>query len=246
MGRISTCANLGSAAEALGDPLRRQYDQVTRLLKLRSHLIATGIHESRGALVALRGYSKLLLEGEAGAVNPSQVEYLRIIAENTNKLTLLLANLGRWAACEDLTLEPCDFVSLWRQTVRRLDWAIVAKAIRLETNLPNREARVVADAQKLAHALHLFLGDVIRLLPEGGEIVAMVSVSEEYVRVSISEPRGTISALSQPASQAAVEEMVRVHGGSFSARGGSDECLAITFTLPICEESSVVKIGGLE
>jgi signal transduction histidine kinase len=222
------------------DHLLRERQQARDLLRLRSHLISSGIHESRGALVAVRGYSKLLLEGDAGSLNSTQQEYLGIIAASAQRLATVLANLGRLAANEDLVLEKCDFVDLWRAALGSMEPQISAKSVRLHAGIPARRLWITADPARLGEALLNILGGFLGLVPDSGELVAVVSASQEHLKVSVSDPR--IGSPGSPSAgvpgQSAAEEIVRLHGGSFSTNLGSGEGLTVSFTLPLLDEDS--------
>lgn len=218
--------------------LRRENRRLRTLLKLRSHIISTSAHEARGALVAINGYGRLLLEGEPGPVTPAQREYLETILENGHKMTSVLGALAKLAWEEDLILEESDLLEIWRRAVRALYPRISRRSIRFRALLPERSVPIAADRRKLGFAVHKLLGGLIHTAAEGGEILATISAPEDQVAVSIStnhiQGRAGDCRPSFLAHRLSIaEETVRSHGGWFSSQSISGEGLIVTFTLPL-------------
>jgi signal transduction histidine kinase len=63
-------------------------------------LVAEYVHNLRTPLMSIGGYARMLLEESAGPLNSTQKEYLTIVAENTQRVAVLLAELARLAASE--------------------------------------------------------------------------------------------------------------------------------------------------
>src|SRR5262249_62137277 len=68
-----------------------QKNALDAVLQMRSHLQANVAHELRTPLAAIRGYTRMILDGRGGEVNATQKEYLRIVTENTNRLIGLVS-----------------------------------------------------------------------------------------------------------------------------------------------------------
>jgi hypothetical protein len=45
-------------------------------------------------LVATSGYAKMVLDGRAGPLNPTQEEYMRVVVRNTDEMVRVLRKLG--------------------------------------------------------------------------------------------------------------------------------------------------------
>src|SRR5262249_46335385 len=59
-------------------------------LQMRSHQQINLAHELRTPLAAIRGYTRMILDGRGGEINEKQKEYLRIATDNTNRLITLV------------------------------------------------------------------------------------------------------------------------------------------------------------
>jgi hypothetical protein len=53
------------------------------------------VHDIRTPMVAVRGYTRMLLEEREGPLNPTQREYLTIVLENAQKVIRLLNDSER-------------------------------------------------------------------------------------------------------------------------------------------------------
>src|SRR4029450_3148682 len=78
--------------------------------RLKNEFFALVSHELRTPLTSIIGYVELLLEEEAGAVNPEQLQFLGIVERNARRLQRLVGDLLFVAQVEagTLSLEKRD------------------------------------------------------------------------------------------------------------------------------------------
>ena len=74
---------------------------------LAPDLIADYVHKLRTPLVAVRGYTKMVLDQRVGALNDTQQEYLQIVADSAQRIVRLLDDLSaEILAAEQLSSLP--------------------------------------------------------------------------------------------------------------------------------------------
>jgi len=223
-----------TGAPALTEVIREN-KRLSSLLALRSQIVATGTHEARGALVAIRGYAKLLLERDGGVLSPTQEQHLQIILDNAQRLTGMLASLSSLANADDLELEDCDFREVWQEALNAAEPRMSAKSIQLQYNPPLKPLLIQADRDKLGLAFHKILTQTVQRTPVQGVIVTAAAAVEDQLRVSISSPQNTLQmgadlgGRKQGTESTLAEEIIRQHGGWFSSSEGG----ATSFSLPL-------------
>src|SRR5260370_1322638 len=87
---------LDRTARELTEKTRRLAQAVERLQeadRVKSNFLATVSHELRTPLTSVIGYSEMLLEGIAGALNDEQREYVRTVMEKGDQLLQLITGI---------------------------------------------------------------------------------------------------------------------------------------------------------
>jgi len=130
-------------------------------------------HELRTPLTSIRGYTELLLDGEAGALTDDQRQFLGVVERNSLRLLHLVGDLLFLAQVEagKLVLD-----------VGALDLGAVASES-VETARPEAEARgitltlatgpvplIAGDRARIAQLLDNLVSNAVKFTPEGGRV----------------------------------------------------------------------------
>jgi two-component system, NarL family, sensor histidine kinase BarA len=175
-------ATVEEANRELTEKNKRLAQAVERLQeadRVKSNFLATVSHELRTPLTSVIGYSEMLLEGIAGALNDEQREYVRTVMEKGDQLLQLITgilDISRMEAGEmkidKLPFELDEIVSTALSTIaphaRR-------KKLSLHCTLADALPPVLGDRDKIRQVLLNLLGNAIKFTPEGGrvEVVAL-------------------------------------------------------------------------
>src|SRR5207342_1204557 len=124
-----------AAAEAAHRDLAAQNERLRELDRLKDEFLALVSHELRTPLTSIRGYTELLLDGEAGDLTEDQLQFLGVVERNTNRLLHLVGDLLFLAQVEagKLTLElgPLDLGAVASESVETARPQAEAKGITL-------------------------------------------------------------------------------------------------------------------
>lgn len=109
--------------------------------RLKSEFVATVSHELRTPMTSIRGYVDILLMGAAGELTESQLHFLEIVKNNTERLNVLVNDLLDISRIETgrvvLSLQPMD--------LREVADEIVSEVLR-RSQEENKPMAVVVDA----------------------------------------------------------------------------------------------------
>src|SRR5262249_17930083 len=121
------------------------------ILQMRSHQQVNIAHELRTPLAAIRGYTRMILDGRGGEINDTQREYLRIVTDNTNRLIALIGWMSYIAglSAEKLKVTVFDFRGLWTDCANRNQDKLAEKCLRLSQQIPIEPFSIVGDREKL-------------------------------------------------------------------------------------------------
>ncbi|HXV32709.1 MAG TPA: PAS domain S-box protein [Gaiellaceae bacterium] len=172
-------------AEAAQRDLAAQNERLRELDRLKDEFIALVSHELRTPLTSIRGYTELLLDGEAGDLTDDQRQFLGVVERNSHRLLHLVGDLLFLAQVEagKLVLD-----------VGALDLGAVASES-AETARPQAEAKgitltlatgpvplIAGDRARIAQLLDNLISNAVKFTPEGGRVdVRVRAVKEQAV-----------------------------------------------------------------
>jgi signal transduction histidine kinase len=245
--------------------LLEENNMLHALLQMRSFQQIHVAHELRTPLAAIRGYTRMIVDGRGGEVNDTQKEYLRIVSDNTNRLISLVAWMSYIAdvSAQHLKLSTFDFREVWSECGIRNQHRLAEKSLMLVEHVPNEPFVIIGDREKLTYALDELLTLGVRLSETGGTITVDLSRGREMeINFKLAEKGGTITAdalgkifdrpvntIAKPAAQddssainlSGVYDVVGMHGGRLFVNTSAGQGATFLFTLPAIttgEESS--------
>jgi two-component system sensor histidine kinase BarA len=178
-------AAIQDAYNQLEDKNKRLHEAVERMQeadRIKSNFMATISHELRTPLTSVIGYSEMLLEGLAGALNEEQREYVHTIMEKGDSLLQLISGILDVSRMESGTLklrtEPVDLRDVIVTTTSALAPALKRKRLKLDL-VDAADAQLVSgDRDKIRQILMNLLGNAIKFTPEGGHITVVVEAGQ--------------------------------------------------------------------
>ena len=255
------------SASALAE-LRREKGQLEAVLEIKRHLVSNLVHELRSPLVALRGYARLLSDGRAGPLNPTQQRYVGVISENTGRLVTLVNSLLKFANSQPLQLQPFDLRAVAEEAIERIAGLAAEKPVRVVRTIPSEPFFVTADKLKLAQVFDQLLGNALRYTDAGGQIAVQLQRGEADVTVRVSDtgvgmPPGLLERVFDRYAQAdapdgqdgdpaagdgvglsRVRDIIRLHGGRISVASRLGQGSSFVFVLPAVRGASASASAG--
>ncbi len=151
--------------------LRHANVELEALVQIKSHLLSTVSHELRALLVAIRGYTKMLLEDRAGQINSAQRQYLNVVFENANRLVGLVSYSLPFITNQEVRLETFDIRELWQATVQAIESGARERSIKITECIPPEPLLITGDKEKLALVFEGLLSNALHFTEGGGEII---------------------------------------------------------------------------
>lgn len=223
----------------------------------RRAMIADIAHELRTPLAALSMRLDAIQDGIVG-FDETEVALLRrhadLMARLIDDLRLLsLADAGRLR----LDMEPIDLGAWLPRAASSYEHAVARAGAELTVTVPHQQVPVRADLQRLQQILQNLLDNAARVTPAGGSVAASVDVEGDHAVLRVGDegpgiPADELQAIfdrfvqgrrrdaSGPAGSglglAIVRTLVRLHGGTVSARN-LDTGAELTVRLPLDVEA---------
>jgi signal transduction histidine kinase len=239
--------------------LIEQNQRLKELDEMKTRFVSAASHELRTPLASIVGYVELLRDGEVGALNDEQQEFVNIISRNCDRLNSLVDDilfLGR-ADSDRLTLAPSDvdITSLVATELESLRAAAERRGVALVLEPGEDRPTLTADPTRLGQLVANLISNALKFTPAGGSVTVgvvlaggdvVISVRDTGVGIPADElPRvferfyraSTATAIAAPGTGiglAIVRSIAAAHGGT--VRVESEVGVGTTFTVVLPQE----------
>ena len=190
-----------SEAEAARRAMAEQNKRLRELDRLKDEFLSLVSHELRTPLTSIRGYLDLVLDEEAGDLNPEQRRFLEAVERNSGRLLRLVGDLLFVAQADAgrLSLEQAkvDLAGLAADCVEGAAPAAAQKSINLvlaATPVP----AFVGDKGRLAQVLDNLVSNALKFTPEGGSVEVSTKVTGNCVSIEVADTGIGIPVADQP------------------------------------------------
>ena len=261
-----------AVAIAVSGALQRWTEQLMRLDRVKSDVVAALSHELRTPLTAIRGFTEVLADGEAGSLNEEQREYLAVIDTAARRLQRQVDDLVMLTRIQTgpLTFEPrtLGISGALERATGRIRERAAARDITVTLDMASSLPLVRMDPHALDRTLEHLLDNAVKFTPPGETIAVhcdrvdgavMVSVTNTGVAIEEYDSERVFAAFYRTASalrdavQGAglgltiVKSLVEQHGGRVWLEGTSESRTTFSFTLPIASATRArdraMKVG---
>lgn len=244
---------IGELATAIND----MAVQLSQIEEMKNDFISTVSHEIRTPLTAIKGWGETLINIE----NDSELQKkgLNVIVDETTRLSVMVEELLNFSRIQSgrmpVSKEKLDIISavnsgflIYKQKADNggYDFRLITK---------NDKLYSYADGDKIRQVLINILDNAFKYTPNGGKITVSVEKVKRSVRISVSDNgcgidekdlqhvkekfykanntvRGTGIGL------AVVDEIIKIHNGSFNISSKPGKGTTITVELPLYTKES--------
>jgi signal transduction histidine kinase len=198
---LATAQEARSEAEVARRAMAEQNKRLRELDRLKDEFLSLVSHELRTPLTSIRGYLDLVLDEEAGDLNPEQRRFLEAVERNSGRLLRLVGDLLFVAQADAgrLSLEQAkvDLAALAADCVEAAAPAAAEKSIDLVLATEGVPA-FVGDRGRLAQVLDNLVSNALKFTPEGGTVEVTTKLNGEHVSVEVSDNGIGIPVADQP------------------------------------------------
>ena len=177
---------------------RRRLEQTNQELHRRNeelqsfyHILS---HELKTPLTAAREFVSIVLDGLAGALSETQREYLGVVKDSCDQITLGLNDLLDATRVDtgklSIALRPTPMDRVVSQALAAMVLTARGKGIRLQQVMAPHLPDALIDERRIAQVLVNLLSNALKFTPAGGEITVRVGADPKRpteIRVSVSD-----------------------------------------------------------
>jgi signal transduction histidine kinase len=198
---LATAQEARSEAEAARRAIAEQNKRLRELDRLKDEFLSLVSHELRTPLTSIRGYLDLVLDEEAGHLNPEQRRFLEAVERNSGRLLRLVGDLLFVAQADAgrLSLEQAkvDLAGLAADCVEGAAPAAADKSIDLVLAAKAVPA-FIGDRGRLAQVLDNLVSNALKFTPVGGRVEVSTKLNGDHVSIEVSDTGIGIPVADQP------------------------------------------------
>lgn len=173
---------------------RREVEKVNRKLKemdkQKDEFISMAAHELRAPMTAIKGYTSMILEGDAGPITDKMSEYLTDTMMVNARLIRLVNNMLNVGRIEEGRMvyhtEVCRLRDSVDQVFASFKFEAKKKNLGFELVVPEDiKDTVEVDSDKVTEVISNFVSNAIKYTDEGKVVVKMSQPDPKTVRVEV-------------------------------------------------------------
>jgi signal transduction histidine kinase len=167
--------------------LRKAYERLGQLDRLKSDFIAIASHELRTPLSLILLYAAVLQE-QLGDASGTQVEAVQRAAMRLKSIIDTMLNL-RYLETGQMDLAPTSFDLRTEVEGACHDYDALAEAggLVLVADVPDEEVLIFADREKVRVMLDNLIANAIKFTPAGGRVQVAVRGQDDEVEVTVTD-----------------------------------------------------------
>ncbi|MBI5732787.1 sensor histidine kinase [Candidatus Jorgensenbacteria bacterium] len=168
--------------EDLGDAFNKMMQGLKRLEELKEEFVFIAAHELRTPVTAIKGYISMVLDGDAGEVNPEVQKFLSEVRKASDRLNQLVNDLLQIARSEagrlKIEVQSIDIAEAVQSALSELKPLALEKSIKLVYN-PVTTPPVLADSDRLKEVLINLVGNAIKYTMRSGDVIISHEVKDK-------------------------------------------------------------------
>jgi len=221
----------------------------------RREFVANVSHELRTPLTTMRSYLEALADG-AWQDEEIAPNFLHVTQTETERMIRLVNDLLQLSRMDSkdyrLNKEWVNIIAFYNRIIDRFELTKNQNVV-FERKLPNEDAYVEIDGDKLTQVLDNIISNALKYSPEGGKITFRVDEQANFVVLSVSDqgvgiPKENLEKIFERFYRvdkartrklggtglglAIAKEMVEAHGGKIWATSREGKGTTISFSLP--------------
>ena len=171
--------------------ITRSFERLAEANRMKSEFISVVSHQLRSPLSNLRWTIELLTSGRVNGVSEKQLEYFKILKENSARMRELVSDLLTVSRIETeklpLKKKEISLEDLIRKIIEELEAFTKASNVKVEFRVKENLPKVFTDPSQIRLAIENLLDNAIRYVKEKGRVEIKLEKINKYCRFEIKD-----------------------------------------------------------
>jgi len=154
--------------------ITRSFERLAEANRMKSEFVSVVSHQLRSPLSNLKWVIELLMSGRISSVSDKQLEYFKILRENSERMEELVQDLLTVSRIEQgklpLKKEEFSLEDLVKTTVKDMEIFARASNVKMEFSSGKNLPRITGDPSQLKLTIDNLLDNAIRYVKEKGKV----------------------------------------------------------------------------
>ncbi len=156
----------------------------------KDEFVSIASHQLRTPLTGIKGYTGMLLDGDAGPINEKQREYLTEVKNANDRMINLITSLLNVSRVDldafVVEPEPVNLEEIAKTLLKEYEGVINKKLI-VDTDFEKDLPLINADLNITRMILQNLLSNALKYTPEGGKIVLSIKKDSPNILISVTD-----------------------------------------------------------
>jgi signal transduction histidine kinase len=172
--------------------LRRSNTKLQALDEAKDDFISMASHQLRTPLTSIKGYTSMLLEGDAGdPLNPTEERFLRQSFASSQRMVCLIADLLNLSRLKTgkfvIDAKPLNLADVVADEIDQLQAIAAGKEVTLKYKRIAHFPTLMLDENKIRQVIMNFTDNAIYYTPSGGKIVVELVDKGRSIELTIND-----------------------------------------------------------
>jgi len=169
----------------------QSFERLAEANRMKSEFISVISHQLRSPLSNLRWAIELLMSGKLGKIEEKQIEYFKILKENSGRMGELVSDLLTVSRIEQRKLplkkEEVSLEDLIKNLMSGFKPWVFASNVKVEFKTEKNLPKILADPSQIKLVIENLLDNAIRYIKEQGEIQISLLKKEKNLYFEIKD-----------------------------------------------------------
>jgi signal transduction histidine kinase len=159
--------------------------------RLKTEFISLASHQLRTPLSAIKWFTEMLTNGDAGALSTEQVDFVQNIYDSTERMIRIVNSLLNISRVESgqvvINPEPIDLGKLVQEILAQFKQQVEQQQVNLIVSIHQDLPPVNVDPKLVAKVYANLLSNAIKYTPKGGDIQVFISRKNDEIISQIAD-----------------------------------------------------------
>lgn len=171
--------------------LRHSNDKLKALDEAKDDFVSMASHQLRTPLTSVKGYISMVLEGDAGKINPTQRKLLEQAFSSSQRMVYLIADLLNVSRLKtgkfEIETAPVNLAEVVEQEIGQLKDTAGSRSLELTYDKPGDFPSLMLDETKTRQVIMNFVDNAIYYTPAGGKIAVKLKETPSSVELRVED-----------------------------------------------------------